>query len=130
VKKALIRPAVQGEMPAIRRLIRKYPGLLMQTSLPRIPSYLVAEHKGEIVGCCALQIYSLRMAEIRSLAVEPEFGRYGVGKLLVQACQVRAAERGIKQVMAVTSSPEFFEKNGFSTFKRERIALFYDVPKD
>lgn len=116
-------------MPAIRRLIRKYPDLLMQTSLPRMPSYLVAEHNGEIVGCCALQVYSLRMAEIRSLAVEPEFVRLGTGKLLVEACQARAAERGIKQVMAVTSSPEFFEKNGFSTFKRERIALFYDVPK-
>jgi N-acetylglutamate synthase-like GNAT family acetyltransferase len=30
--------------------------------------------------------------------------------------------------MAVTSSPEFFEKAGFSTFKKERIALFWDTP--
>lgn len=117
-------------MPAIRRLIRQYPNLLMQSSLPRIPSYFVAKHNGEIIGCCALQIYSLRLAEVRSLAVLPEFVQHGVGRRLVEACQARAAERGIKQVMAVTSSPEFFEKNGFSTFKRERIALFYDVPSD
>lgn len=129
MKDVLIRPAVQGEMPAIRRLIRQYPNLLMQSDLPRIPSYFVAQHKDKIVGCCSLQIYSLRLAEIRSLAVAPEFVRSGVGKRLVEACQNRAEERGIKQVMAVTSSPEFFEKSGFSTFKRERIALFYDVPQ-
>jgi amino-acid N-acetyltransferase len=128
VKDVLIRPPVQGEMPAIRRLIGQYPNLLMQSGLPRLASYFVAEHKGEIVGCCALQVYSRRLAEVRSLAVEAEFVRHGVGKRLVEACQRRAEERGIKQVMVVTSSPEFFEKNGFSTFKRERIALFYDVP--
>ena len=125
----IVRPAVQGEMPGIRRLIREYPNLLMQSDLPRIPSYFVAENQGRIVGCCALQIYSLRLAEIRSLAVSTEFVRHGVGRQLVEACQKRAEERGIKQVMAVTSSPEFFEKNGFSTFKRERIALFFDVPQ-
>ena len=116
-------------MPAIRRLIREYPNLLMQSDLPRIQSYFFAEHQGRIVGCCALQIYSLRLAEIRSLAVVTDFVRHGVGRGLVDACQRRAEERGIKQVMAVTSSPEFFEKNGFSTFKRERIALFFDVPQ-
>ena len=125
----IVRSAVQGEMPAIRRLIREYPNLLMQSDLPRIPSYFVAEHRGRIVGCCALQIYSQRLAEIRSLAVATDYVRHGVGRSLVEACQKRAEERGIKQVMAVTSSPEFFEKNGFSTFKRERIALFFDVPQ-
>lgn len=116
-------------MPAIRRLIRQYPNLLMQTDLPRIPSYFVAIHRGEIVGCCALQIYSRRLAEVRSLAVAPAYVLHGIGQRLVQECQARAQERGVKQVMAVTSSPEFFEKNGFSTFKRERIALFFDAPQ-
>ncbi len=129
MKKVLIRPAERGEMPAIRRLIAQYPDLLMQSDLPRIPSYFVAEHGGAIVGCCALQVYSLRLAEIRSLAVDREYVRHGVGRKLVDACQQRARERGVKQVMAVTSSTNFFEKTGFSTFKRERIALFYDVPQ-
>ena len=116
-------------MPAIRRLIGQYPELLMQSDLPRIPSYFVAVHRGEIVGCCALQVYSLRLAEIRSLAVARDYVRHGVGRQLVEACQQRARERGAKQVMAVTSSVGFFEKTGFTTFKRERIALFYDVPQ-
>ncbi len=127
---AIIRPAEQGEMPAIRRLIGGYKSLLMQTDLPRIPSFLVAVIAGRIVGCCALQIYSQRLAEIRSLAVHPDLTRSGIGSQLVSACKQRAKERGVKQVMAVTSSPEFFEKLDFSTFKRERIALFHDVPHE
>ena len=127
---ATIRPAEPGEMSAIRRLIGGYKSLLMQSDLPRIPSFFVAELKGRIVGCCALQVYSRSLAEIRSLAVHPDLTRSGIGSQLVEACKQRAKDRGIKQVMAVTSSPEFFEKLDFSTFKRERIALFHDVPHE
>jgi amino-acid N-acetyltransferase len=125
----VIRPAEPGEMPAIRKLIARYPHLLMQSDLPRTPSFFVAESEGRIVGCSALQIYSRRLAEIRSLAVDPEILHLGVGRRLVEACQRRAAERGVSQVMAVTSTPEFFEKAGFSTFKKERLALFWDAPE-
>ena len=124
----VIRPARPGEMRAIRRLIAQYPESLMQRDLPRVPSFLVAELDGRLIGCCALQIYSRRLAELRSLAVAPEHVRRGVGRRLVEACQRRARERGVSQVMAVTSSAPFFERAGFSTFRKERIALFYDVP--
>ncbi len=117
-------------MQAIRRLIAGYRELLMQSDLPRLPSFLVAELEGRIVGCCALQIYSRRLAEIRSLAVHPEVTQLGIGSQLVEACKQRARERGVKQVMAVTSTADFFERLDFSTFKRERIALFHDVPQD
>ena len=127
---ATIRPAAPGEMPAIRRLIGGYKSLLMQSDLPRIPSFFVAELDGRVVGCCALQVYSRRLAEIRSLAVHPDLTRSGIGSQLVEACKRRAQERGVKQVMAVTSSAEFFEKLDFSTFKRERTALFHDVPTE
>jgi amino-acid N-acetyltransferase len=100
----------------------------MQRDFPRTPSFYVADLDGRIVGCAALQIYSRRLAEVRSLAVDPELVHSGIGRRLVEACQQRAAERGVSQVMAVTSSPAFFEKAGFSTFKRERIALFWDTP--
>lgn len=124
----VVRPAERGEMPAIRALIAKYPQLLMQRDFPRTPSFFVAELDGRIVGCAALQIYSRRLAEVRSLAVDPDLVHSGIGSRLVEACQRRAAERGVSQVMAVTSSAPFFEKAGFSTFKRERIALFWDTP--
>jgi len=115
-------------MPAIRRLIAGYPHVLVQEDLPRVPSFLVADHDGEIVGCCALQIYSRRMAEIRSLAVVPGSEKRGIGRRLVEQCLERARERGVKQVLAVSSEARFFEALGFSTFFREKTALFHDTP--
>ena len=90
----------------------------------------MAELGGRLVGCCALQIYSRRLAEIRSLAVDPAHACRGIGGRLVEACQRRASERGVGQVMAVTSTASFFEQAGFTTFKAERTALFYDVPTE
>ncbi len=67
------RPAKAGEMPSIRALLKLYPDQLAQKNLPGISSFLVATAGGKIVGCCALQVYSKRLAEVRSLAVHPDF---------------------------------------------------------
>jgi N-acetylglutamate synthase-like GNAT family acetyltransferase len=114
-------------MPAIRRLIRHFPQHLAQTNLPGLPSFVVAEHAGELVGCCALQIYSKRMAEVRSLAVLPEFQDQGIASKLVKRCVQRARDRGIRELFAVTSQTSFFGKLGFTTFRREKIAMFFQV---
>jgi N-acetylglutamate synthase-like GNAT family acetyltransferase len=124
-----IRPARRGELPAIRELVRLYPDKLMYDELPGLRSFFVARSGGRIIGCCALQVYSRRLAEIRSLAVHPEFVGMGVGRKLVERCQQRARGRRIKQILTVTSASGFFEKMGFSTFLREKNALFFDVPR-
>ena len=125
-----VRPAKPGDMAAIRRLIGLYPEMLVQSELPRRSSFFVAVEEGRLIGCAALQIYSRRMAELRSLAVDPIAANRGVGRKLVGACQRRARDRGVHQVIAVTSEVTFFEKSGFSTFREEKTALFYDVDTD
>jgi N-acetylglutamate synthase-like GNAT family acetyltransferase len=127
--KVTVRPAVVEDMPLIRGLIREYPKRLVQKDLPRTPSFFVAELAGRVVGCCALQIYSRRLGEVRSLAIHPEFRGMDIGRKLVAACQTRARERGVKQLLAVTSEVMFFECYGFKTFFGERIALFFDIPQ-
>jgi amino-acid N-acetyltransferase len=122
-----IRPARKGDMAAIRRLIRQFPQQLAQTNLPGLPSFFVAEQAAELIGCCALQIYSKRMAEVRSLAVRPDFQDRGVASKLVKRCTERARERGIRELFAVTSQTSFFERLGFATFRREKIAMFFEV---
>ena len=115
-------------MPAIRSLISRYPQQLVQDDLPRPVSFVVAVSGDKIVGCCALQIYSRRLAELRSLAIDPEFMGVGIAKLLVERCLQRARQRNVKQVLAVSSETAFFERCGFSTFFREKTALFHDLP--
>jgi N-acetylglutamate synthase-like GNAT family acetyltransferase len=124
-----IRPARRGELPKIRDLVGLYPDKLMYDDLPGLRSFFVALVNGRVIGCCALQVYSRRLAEVRSLAVQPDFVRQGIGRRLVERCQQRARGRRVKQILTVTSALGFFEQLGFSTILRERNALFYDVPR-
>jgi amino-acid N-acetyltransferase len=121
------RPARIGEMPAIRGLLRLYPEQLAQKNLPGVSSFIVATLEEKIIGCGALQIYSKRLAEVRSLAVHPDFQRRRIASLLVEVCKRRARERGVRELFAVTSQTSFFERAGFATFRREKIAMFFSV---
>ena len=123
----IIRPARYGEMPQIRDLIAFFPDGLIQADIPRIPSFFIAEHSGEIVGCCALQVYSRRLAEVRSLAVHPDYRGQGIGARLVHACKRRGRERRVRQLFAVTSEPRFFEARGFAVHAGWKTALFADL---
>jgi amino-acid N-acetyltransferase len=121
------RPARKSDTAAIRSLIRLFPHQLVQRNLPRIPSFFVAYASGRLIGCCALQVYSKRLAEVRSLAVHPDFQDRGVASKLVQCCTRRARDRGIRELFAVTSQTSFFERLGFATFRREKTAMFFDL---
>jgi amino-acid N-acetyltransferase len=116
-------------MPGIRSLIRLYPQQLVQENLPRVMSFFVASSGDRLVGCCALQIYSKRIAEVRSLSVHPDFQDLGVASQLVQSCIKRARDRGTREVFAVTSQTSLFGRLGFATFRREKTAMFYELTR-
>lgn len=85
----------------------------------------VAISHGKIVGCAALEVYSRKLAELRSLAVDSNMRGQGIGKALVTRCVERAKELQILEVMAITSSDEFFKACGFDfTLPGEKKALF------
>ena len=126
-REVAVRPARRGEMAGIRRLVSLFPDQLIQADLPRIPSFFVAEHRGRIVGCCALQVYSRRLAEIRSLAVHPDFRGAGIAGRLVEECRKRGRERRVRQLLAVTSEPGFFERRGFTVHAGWKTAVFADL---
>ena len=125
-----VRPAHPGEMRHIRELIAYFPKELIQDDLPRIQSFFVAEHRGAIVGCCALQVYSRRLAEVRSLAVHPDYRGRGIAARLVEACRTRGRERRVRQMLAVTSEPGFFEAHGFTVHPGWKTALFADLGRE
>jgi amino-acid N-acetyltransferase len=114
-------------MPSIRALLRLYPEQLAQKNLPGVSSFLVATVGNTIVGCCALQIYSKRLGEVRSLAVDPNFRKRGIASRLVELSKQRARGRGVRELFAVTSQTSFFGRAGFTTFRREKTAMFFDV---
>ena len=126
-----IRPATVGDGPSVLALIEPYVAhrKLLPRTLDEIEELLVngfvAELDGEIVGFVALEIYSKKLAEIRSLCVAEGFQRHGIGKELVTAFVRRARERSILEVMAITSAEEFFRACGFDfTLPGEKKAFF------
>jgi N-acetylglutamate synthase-like GNAT family acetyltransferase len=127
----VVRPAHGPDIRPLSELIE--PFVRERKLLPRtidelallLPNYFVAESAGKIVGCAALEIYSSKLAELRSLVVTAEYQGHGVGKQLVEACVARAREEHVLEVMAITSSEEFFQSCGFEfTLPGEKKALF------
>jgi len=126
-----VRPATIDDIAALDRFIQ--PFIVQERLLPRTHDELrelaedgfIALADGRIVGFAALEIYSTKLAEVRSLAVDPAYQRHGIGKALVDVCLSRARERHVFEVMAITSSEEFFQKCGFNfTLPGEKKALF------
>ena len=118
-----IRKASVKDWPAILGLIREHPDKLMQDHLPRASAFFVAVTDEKIVGCCALEVYSKRLAEIRSLAVTEKFQAKGIATALIEACMKSAKEKKVYEVLTITGATGLFEKHGFGTFNKERFAL-------
>lgn len=118
-----IRRATAADFPAIEAIIQKFPEQLMQMHLPEPEEFFVAEEGGAIVACCALEVYSQRLAEIRSLAVLPDSQGKGIASKLIDACVASAKEQGVYEILSITGTPAFFEKLGFGTFNKEKYAL-------
>jgi len=66
-----------------------------------------------VCGCCALHIMWEDLAEIRSVAIPPEYQRQGIGKKLVQLAISEALELGLPRIFLLTYKPEYFKKHGF-----------------
>jgi N-acetylglutamate synthase-like GNAT family acetyltransferase len=94
-----------------------------------IDSFWVAEEDGAIVGCCCLEVYSPKIAELRSLAVRESHRRRGIGAQLTAAAVEEANRRGIPQVLVVTSNRDFFERLNFGSCLNEKYALFWNAPE-
>jgi amino-acid N-acetyltransferase len=83
--------------------------------------FVVAEEDGVMIGCGALHIIWEDMAEIRSLAVAPEWQGRGVGRRMVERLIAEAQALGVPQVFALTYHDEFFEGLGFRIVTKESL---------
>ena len=78
-----------------------------------IRDYFVVRDGNQVIGCAALHVNWLDLAEIKSLAVDEKKQRQGIGSSLVQACLDEAKQLGMPTVFCLTYKPAFFEKHGF-----------------
>lgn len=126
----MIRKAVKGDLEQIYLLISsaaKESKILPRTKeelLSVISGFYVSEEKGQIVGCCSLEIYNKKLAEIRSLVVDPSFRRRGIARELINACIKEAKEKNIYEILTITDRVNLFERHGFASCLNNQTALF------
>jgi len=136
IKKAQVR-----DVQEILDLINGYAAADMM--LPRGPQYLyenirdfviASDHKVPvysmmethevlhlIVGCGSLHVLWDDMAEIRALAVHPDYQHLGLGRKLVDYMIKEAGQLGIKRLYTFTLTEDFFKPLGFKRLKRNEL---------
>ena len=85
-----------------------------------IRDFIVVENEGEIVGCGALHLYGMHLAEIRSITVTTKSKGKGAGRVLVDALLKEARRQSVTCVCLFTRIPDFFGRMGFAWSKRKR----------
>ena len=127
----MIRKASIDDIRAIHALLQEYGsrGELLPRPLSvlydhvRDFSVFADDKNNRVIGCCALQFCWHELAEIRSLAVHPEFVGKTIGTQLVRTVLAEARSFGVKKVFALTYRPGFFEKFGFEKIDRSELPV-------
>lgn len=127
----MIRKATVQDIKAIHGLLQDYGkrGEMLARPLSELYdhvrdfSVVIDEEKGSVAGCCALQFCWEDLAEIRSLAVHPDYLGQGIGRRLAVSALEEASNFRIQKVFTLTYQPAFFEKLGFEIIDRSELPL-------
>lgn len=122
-----IRKAMPADVASIKTLVDDYAsrGEMLSRSLSElyehVQSFFVAVKQDKVIGCCALYVTWLNLAEVKSLAVAKKQRGKGVGSALVDEALAEARKLGIKKVFTLTTKPDFFKKINFKTIKKDKL---------
>ncbi|MCA9193845.1 MAG: GNAT family N-acetyltransferase [Planctomycetales bacterium] len=112
----LLRPFVQA-----RKVLRR----TRAETLALLVTGFVAESDEHVIGFASVEIYSKKLSEIQCLAVDSRFQGNGIGSELVRHCVELARQRGVMEVMAISSSEKFLQDLGFDySLPDQKRALF------
>ena len=81
----------------------------------------VDEETGKVVGTGALHLTWNELAEVRSMAVHPDYARQGIGAEIVKKLLEDGRKVGVKKFFTLTYSPEFFATLGFKVVEKETL---------
>lgn len=127
----MIRKAVLDDVKSIHSLLQTYSekGELLGRPLSKLyedlRDFWVFEDPEDqkLVGCCALQFCWEDLAEIRSLAVSPDYTGKGIGTALTDRAIQEAVYFKIKDLFTLTYRTSFFERFDFSIIDKNKLPL-------
>ncbi len=110
---ALVEPLVQ------RRILLGKDSVVFYEA---IQEFRIAEDsEGNVIGCGALHVMWQDLAEVRTLAVVPEWLHRGVGHLLLESLETEASLLGLSRLFCLTFEVGFFSRHGFEPMTEEPI---------
>ncbi len=117
-----VRWARGRDVSSIRELVRPLAGNTLTPKDPvsyyeALQQFRVAQDPdvpGRIIGCGALHVMWDELAEVRTLAVHPDFARRGIGGQLLDALLDDARDLGLRRIFCLTFEVDFFTRHGFS----------------
>ena len=124
-----VRSARASDVRSIRELVRPLAG---NTLTPKdavayyeaLQQFRVVEDPdvpGRVIGCGALHVMWEGLAEVRTLAVHPDFTRRGVGSRLLETLIDDARTLRLGRIFCLTFEVDFFARHGFSQIKGQAV---------
>jgi amino-acid N-acetyltransferase len=89
-----------------------------------VPVYSLTETREVlhlIVACGSLHVLWEDIAEVRALAIHPDYQHLGLGSKLVEFMKQEARQLGIKRLFTFTLTEDFFKTLGFKKIKRNSL---------
>ena len=123
-----IRPARTSDVKAIRQLVDSYaaPGQMLSketvTLYESVQEFTVAEVDGKVIGCGALHVLWDDLAEVRTVAVDKNFHKKGIGHQLLEKIIERARIVGVERIFCLTFQTKFFGSHGFVEIEGTPVA--------
>lgn len=83
--------------------------------------YVCVDSQDRVVACGALHISWENLAEVKSVAVSADLMGRGLGRKVVRACLDEAVKLGVPRIFALTFTPGFFKKMGFTEIDKNDL---------
>jgi N-acetylglutamate synthase-like GNAT family acetyltransferase len=123
----LVRSAQPTDAAAIARLVNAWAeaGLTLPRTIASIEQsvgeFVVVARGARIMAAGALEVHSPSIAEIRSVAVDPDAKGLGAGRDIVEFLLEQAVTLDVEEVTLLTKVPGFFAKFGFRVVSPDEL---------
>ena len=123
-----VRPARTSDVPFIQALVEPLVNQRILLGKDLVVLYeavqefrIAVDEHGTPIGCGALHVMWEDLAEVRTLAVAPEWLGQGVGHAILDRIEVDARELGLSRLFCLTFEVEFFVRHGFVAISDEIV---------
>ena len=123
-----VRPARTSDVGSIRQLVEPLVQRRILLGKDAVVFYeaiqefrIAVDAAGNTIGCGALHVMWEDLAEVRTLAVVPQWLRKGVGHALLTTLEADAVDLGLSRLFCLTFETEFFERHGFVSMGEQTV---------